>query len=268
MLELPATELHRGVDHHARAVDAASPAEPSDDLRRLLAERELRSRRAEGAVPTRIPASLFKDYVTGFRRTAELIARPMPERPYPQTRIGTDFHAWVEHRYELAGAGTSLDDAFWETDSEAPALTEAELVHDDELRRHQEHFLRSEWADLRPLEVESEVNYLLRPSDGSAPHIMICKLDAVFRRADRGGRIEIVDWKTGRPPGTRRERDDRLLQLAHYRVAYHHARGVPLEDIDVALFYVGHGEVLRPDRVQTEEELAELWTRAAATGTG
>ncbi|MFK4789918.1 UvrD-helicase domain-containing protein [Microbacterium sp. ZW T5_56] len=288
------------VEEAAALVAATAPAEPSPELARLLRERELRAQIPIAPAPTRIPASMFKDYVTGFRRTTDALVRPLPERPYPQTRIGTDFHAWIEHLYEMVGSGTSLDDALWESDSEyagdgsfgdavgdqlsdgdpsatgavaggrdsatihgAGGESNAEAEHDSELARHQQNFLRSEWAGLRPLEVESEVNYVMRTPAGGE-HIMICKLDAVFRREDRGGRIEIVDWKTGRPPATPRERQERLLQLAHYRVAYHHARGIALEDIDVALFYVGHDLVLRPEQVYTEEELAVLWDEASA----
>ena len=94
--------------------------------------------------------------------------------------------------------------------------------------------------------------------------MVICKLDAVYRREDRGGRIEIVDWKTGRPPRTAAEREERMLQLALYRLAYHRAHGVPLEDIDVALYYVGDDLVVRGDRVNSEPELAQRWIAARA----
>ncbi|MGO8608964.1 PD-(D/E)XK nuclease family protein, partial [Rhizobium johnstonii] len=59
------------------------------------------------------------------------------------------------------------------------------------------------------------------------------------------GRIEIVDWKTGRPPRTEHEREDRLLQLRLYRRAYHERTGVPLEQIDVVLYYVGDDVIVR-----------------------
>ncbi|WP_040165007.1 ATP-dependent DNA helicase [Microbacterium gorillae] len=260
---LDALGSRRAVVETAAELARVTPAAaPSNELERLLAEREARTRRTRPVAPTRIPASSFKDYVTDFARAAGDISRPMPERPYPQTRIGTDFHAWVENLYQVAGAGSSLDDTLWELDDDRPATTEAEAAHDDLLQELQSAFLASEWAGLKPLEVESEVDYVLRPTDGSPAHIMICKLDAVFRRVDRGDRIEIVDWKTGRPPATAAEREERLMQLAHYRVAYSHARGIPLEDIDVALFYVAHGHVLRPEHVRTEAELAEAWTAA------
>ena len=75
--------------------------------------------------------------------------------------------------------------------------------------------------------------------------MVICKLDAVYRRDDRDGRIEIVDWKTGAPPRNDAERAERMLQLELYRRAYHHKHGVPLAEIDVALYYVADDLVLR-----------------------
>ena len=110
----------------------------------------------------------------------------------------------------------------------------------------QENFLRSEWASLQPIEVETEIDFaddsLL--ADGR-PHVIICKLDAVYRREDRDGRIEIVDWKTGRPPRTPAERQERMLQLELYRRAYARRHGVPEGEIDVALYYVADDLVLR-----------------------
>ena len=248
----------------AAAVAAATSAEPSDELALLLAERAERERGRRFGVPTRVPASRFKDYVSDFSGTVSQIARPMPERPYQQTRIGTLFHQWVEARSGAAGAGSSVDDALWESDEELwsdhdAAGTEVSAEDEAALERLRETFLRSEWASLRPLEVETEIDFPL-PALGAAPqHIVICKLDAVYRREDRGGRIEIVDWKTGRAPQTAAERDERMLQLALYRLAYHRRHGVPLAEIDVALYYVADDLVLRGDRVYTAEELAARW---------
>ena len=96
---------------------------------------------------------------------------------------------------------------------------------------------------LQPIEVETEIDFVDVDAFGDGrPHIVICKLDAVYRRGDR---IEIVDWKTGRPPRTAAERTERMLQLELYRRAYHAKHGVPLEMIDVALFYVADELILR-----------------------
>ena len=219
---------------------SAPRTRPDRDLALLLAEREARARPRSGGAPTRIAASRYKDFVSDYDGTVARLSRPLPERPYRQTRLGTLFHAWVEHRSGLVGAGGSLDDALWESD-DAPAAGDADADALGALRRT---FERSEWAPLQPLEVESEIDFTIADLDG-ATHVVICKLDAVYRRDDRDGRIEIVDWKTGAPPRNDAERAERMLQLELYRRAYHHKHGVPLAEIDVALYYVADDLVLR-----------------------
>jgi DNA helicase-2/ATP-dependent DNA helicase PcrA len=226
-----------------RAAQEAPRPAPDPDLALLLAEREARRTPAAAHAPTRIPASRYKDFVADYDRAVGSIARPLPERPFRQTRLGTLFHAWVESRATMPGDGPSLDDALWEADDDRPdsAATADDLEALDALRAK---FLASEWADLQPLEVETEIDFTTRDLDGR-PHIVICKLDAVYRRDDRGGRIEIVDWKTGAPPRNETERAQRLVQLELYRNAYHERHGIPLDEIDVALYYVAHDLVLR-----------------------
>ncbi len=222
-----------------RAAQEAERAEPGTDLALLLAERAARRAPAPGVAPTRIPASRYKEFVSDYAGTVAAIVRPLPERPYRQTRLGTLFHAWVENRSGRVGAGTSLDDALWESDDTGVGEGAAQDAGD--LARLQQIFERSEWADLRPLEVETEIDFAVTDLDGR-PHVIICKLDAVYRRGDR---IEIVDWKTGRPPTGAHEREARMLQLELYRRAYHAKHGVPLDDIDVALYYVADDLILR-----------------------
>ena len=259
-----AAALVRGVE---------TPPEPTIQLQRLLAERAERQRGIDAGAPTRVPASRFKDYVTDFDGTVRSLARPMPERPYRQTRLGTLFHAWVENRSGLVGSAPSPDSALWETDDEQPDPSSISAADDADLARLRETFERSEWADLKPIAVEIEIDFALgtsqtpstsSPSDPGEGHIMICKLDAVYRREDRGGRIEIVDWKTGKAPRGAAQEDERMLQLALYRLAYHRRFGVPLEDIDVALYYVADDLVIRGDRVYSEEELVQRWSAARA----
>jgi DNA helicase-2/ATP-dependent DNA helicase PcrA len=234
------------VERAARAVRAAQDGvrpEPETDLALLLAEREARGTPDAATAPTRIPASRFKEFVEDYAGTVAHIARPMPERPYRQTRLGTLFHAWVESRSGAVGSGGSLDDALWESDDES-ARTEGAAEDTADLARLKAIFEQSEWAGLRPIEVETEIDFASTDLDGR-PHVVICKLDAVYRRADRGDRIEIVDWKTGRPPSSESGREGRMLQLELYRRAYHEKHGVPLDQIDVALYYVADDLVLR-----------------------
>jgi DNA helicase-2/ATP-dependent DNA helicase PcrA len=222
-----------------RAAMAGSPVRPTRDLELLLAERAARAAGRATAAPTRIPASRFKDFVADYAAAATAVSRPLPERPYRQTRLGTLFHAWVEQRSGLVGRARSADDVLWD-DNDAPA---ASPTDEEALTRLREAFLASEWAPLQPIEVETEIDFTdPDPFGDGNPHVVICKLDAVYRR---GERIEIVDWKTGRPPRTETERTERMLQLELYRRAYHAKHGVPTDQIDVVLFYVGDGIVIR-----------------------
>ncbi|MDL5350614.1 ATP-dependent DNA helicase [Microbacterium sp. zg-YB36] len=225
----------------AAAREADRPA-AHPELELLLAERAARAADRVRSAPTRIPASRYKDFVADFAGTVAAIARPLPERPFRQTRLGTLFHAWVEHRSGLVGAGSSADDALWESDDES-ADGSAPLSGDDAaaMAALKEAFAATEWAPLRPIAVETEIDFTMTGPDGR-DHVIICKLDAVYRR---GERIEIVDWKTGRPPGSAAEREQRMVQLELYRRAYHEKHGVPMGLIDVALVYVGAGVVLR-----------------------
>ncbi len=243
----------------ARVASADGAAEPDAALARLLAEDRARRRGPVALPPPRIGASRFKDFVGDYHGAVRAIARPMPERPYAETLRGTLFHAWVEQRSGLAGRGTSLDDGLWEHDDD---VLDAEPTREQGLALEalKSAFEASEWGPLQPIEVECEIDIVLDGA-GELGHV-VCKLDAVYRREDRGGRIEIVDWKTGRPPRTEAEKDERMLQLALYRLAYHKRTGVPLDEIDVALYYVAHDLVVRSERVYSEAELVQRWNAA------
>ncbi len=236
------------VAHAAALVQTALSdprAVPDRDVTLLLAERDERSRPSRVPAPTRIAASRYKEFVSDYAGTVARIARPLPERPFRQTRLGTLFHAWVEQRSGMVGTARSLDDALWELDEDGPVTT-ASAEDAAVLARLQAAFAASEWGDLSPIAVETEIDFTV-PGEGldGRAHVIICKLDAVYRRDDRGGRIEIVDWKTGAPPRTDAERGERMLQLELYRRAYHQMHGIPLDQIDVALYYVAHDLVLR-----------------------
>lgn len=262
----------RAVVESAAAIVRSVEGDPvaTPQLARLLAERAERQRGIRAEPPARVPASKFKDYVTDFDGTVRALSRPMPERPYRQTRLGTLFHAWVEHRSGLVGAGGGPESALWDSDEEQPDPWSVSPADEADLERLREIFENSEWATRQPIAVEIEIDFALGAGVAAAAggsgdgNIIICKLDAVYRREDRGGRIEIVDWKTGKAPRNAAEREERMLQLALYRLAYHRRFAVPLEEIDVALYYVADDLVIRGDRVYSEEELVQRWSAARA----
>lgn len=247
----------------AKLVDSTAPALVgpwAGEVRMLLAEQDAQ-RRPAGRVPlpTRVPASRFQDFVTQPDRVAAGMLRPMPERPYRATRLGTLFHAWVERRYGLSGGSDELDAEAFELDD--PAVVDgvaADAAPDDlaALTRLQESFARSEWAARAPLEVEREIHLPF------ADRIVICKIDAVYRDGDR---FEVVDWKTGKAPTDAADLERKQLQLALYRLAYARWQGIDPELIDAAFYFVADDLVIRPPHVDSEEELLARWRRAVAT---
>lgn len=256
----------------ARPSGAGIGTQLADELRMLLEERRRRSEpRRGGAVPVRVPASRFKDYVDDPAAVAAELARPMPQRPYRATRIGTLFHSWVEHRAlddgvaSAPSGGDDLDTLDVELDfdgaDEVADPTEARLAA---LR---ETFAASEWGDRRPDAVELELHL---PLDG---HVFVCKLDAVYtvepesELGARGIRHQVVDWKTGAAPRDARELELRQTQLALYRLAYSRWSGVPVEQIDAVFYYVEDDLVLRPEVLYDEAALRRAWASVSSRET-
>ncbi len=238
------------VEAAAAAVAAARPVivgEWQQEVELLLEER---ARRLQAAgfvpLPTRVPASRFKDFVDDPATVASALRRPMPEKPYRASQLGTLFHAWVEDRYGVGGETRELD-AF-ESERDEP-----DLVADAELERLREIFEASPWASRRPVEVEREIHL---PFDG---RIVICKIDAVY---ETDGRFEVVDWKTGKAPKDAADLEQKQLQLALYRLAYARWRGIDESLVDAAFYYVSDDRVIRPEHIDSEDELLARWRAA------
>ena len=231
-----------------RSASAGSAGPWAGDLELLLEERRRRLEASHTvALPRRVPASRFKDYVTDPASVAAALRRPMPEKPYRATRLGTLFHSWVEERYGIGGLSSTIEaiDALaTELDFDEPPVEQAELA------RLQQTFERSEFAALRPVEVEIEIHLIL---DGE---IIVCKLDAVYQV---DGRYRIVDWKTGKAPKDAKDLEDKQLQLALYRQAFAEWKRIAPEQIDAVFYYVSDDTVIRPERIYSRDELVSLW---------
>ncbi|WP_022881302.1 ATP-dependent helicase [Gryllotalpicola ginsengisoli] len=243
--------LELGPGDPARAASAWAK-----DVELLLAERAAREASVAAATPPpRISASRFKDFVTDPAGTLAGLRRPMPERPYQATRLGTLFHAWVEARGTAAGTVEALDAAAWELDDEAAGGLDAAR-----LAELQATFERSEWAGRKPVDVEVEIHAPL------AGQVFVCKLDAVYRLPD--GRYQIVDWKTGKAPADADDLERKQFQLALYRHAYASWKGVDPESIDAVFYFVADDRVIRPERIYSSSELAGLWLSTFSSSTG
>ncbi|CAN5315715.1 ATP-dependent DNA helicase [soil metagenome] len=240
------------VENAAELVRSARPGQEGiwrAEVELLLAERAARFDSAtKVALPSRVPASRFKDFVTEPGEVAAALRRPMPERPYRATRLGTLFHSWVENRYGVDGSSEQLDALLTDTD-------DGERVDDAALAGLQATFERSEWAVRKPVDVEREIHLVLDSQ------VIICKIDAVY---EADGRFEIVDWKTGKAPRDADDLEAKQLQLALYRLAYSRWREVPLDDIDAVFYFVADDRVIRPERLFDEAELVALWRRSLA----
>ena len=235
------------VEQAAAAVREAEPVPAGflgPQLELLLRERAARLDPSDlVAMPTRIPASRFKDFVSEPAAAAAAVRRPMPEKPYRATQIGTLFHSWVEDRYGALSSSSDLDSLVHETDLH-DFVGEADL---DALKRR---FESSPWGSRSPVDVEREIHL---PFDGQ---IVICKIDAVYQNGDR---FEVVDWKTGKAPRDAKDLEHKQLQLALYRLAYAQWKGISPDLIDAVFYFVASNQIVRPERIFSEAELLAAW---------
>ncbi|WP_456824879.1 ATP-dependent DNA helicase [Cellulomonas sp. P5_E12] len=243
------------------SVAGDDPQHPWEVLaERLLAERE-RARTPSGEVelPAHLSASALVRLEGDPAEFAQHLRRPVPAEPSPQARRGTRFHAWVEGWY---GSASLVDvDALPGADDD-----DASLDLDEQALR--EAFLATEWANRSPVAVEVDIEISV---DG---YVLRSRIDAVFPDtigaesdgAD-GGRVVVVDWKTGAPPKDDAARASRELQLAVYRLAWSRWTGTPVDRVRAAFCYVGAGVTVYPERLLDEAEITDL-LRSATTADG
>jgi DNA helicase-2/ATP-dependent DNA helicase PcrA len=207
----------------------------------LLAERDARrDSTVRVSLPTHVSASRLVRLAEDPQALALELRRPMPAQPRPAARRGTAFHAWVEQRLGAAAIVDVLD---------LPGAADDEPARDDDLADMQQRFLASEWADRPVIAVEVPVE---TPVDGT---VVRGRVDAVLGRPDGG--VDVVDWKTGRPPSGAAARA-RAVQLAAYRLAWSRLHGLPLDRVGAAFFYASTGETVRPVDLLDEQGLVDL----------
>ncbi|UZX03944.1 ATP-dependent helicase [Arthrobacter sp. CDRTa11] len=206
----------------------------------LLLER--RSRRSAGQdvhLPGHISASTLVDLGEDPRAVLGRLRRPVPREPGMSARKGTAFHSWVE---EYFGAAGMLD--FGDTSGPDDHIDAAY-----DLDAMVATFKASEWANRSPAFVEVPVETRV------GEVVVRGRIDAVFRDAD--GRWDLVDWKTGRRPAASHLKA-KSVQLAVYRLAWARLKGVPVEDVRAAFFYVADNQVVRPHDLGSAVELEQI----------
>ncbi|WP_368499751.1 UvrD-helicase domain-containing protein [Herbiconiux sp. A18JL235] len=282
-LEL-AAEAVRGADPGAATVWDA-------EIELLLAERAALGAGDRLEVPVRIPASRFKDYVSDPEAVVRALRRPMPERPFRQTRLGTRFHSWVEERFrggddhlvDLPFSGGDLvdvyDDELEPFDDELESFgagTPASAVEVEPLPRSgtgADHDRGAGDDDRDDRDEEERMRGLIEVFEASefatrkpveveteihlvlGGRVIVCKIDAVFPEDDG---FLVVDWKTGKAPRDADDLELKQLQLALYRLAYARWKGIEPERVDACFYFVPEDRVVRPERLYAEEELERL----------
>ncbi|MDJ0339320.1 ATP-dependent DNA helicase [Cryobacterium sp. PH31-O1] len=248
-----------------RTSEADAPTRWSHAVTLLLEERALRLAGGGVApVPTRIPASRFKDYVDDPAGVAAELRRPMPQRPYRATRLGTLFHSWVERRAGAGATGTgtdSIDAGLNELDfgdddgygGGSGMLNDLAVPEQEQFAVLQATFERSEWAERRPVDVEIEIHHVL------GGQVFVCKLDAVYRTATG---YQVVDWKTGRAPKNAADLELKQTQLALYRLAYARFKGIDPSIVDAVFYFVADDTIIAPERLYSEADLLAAWSGA------
>jgi DNA helicase II / ATP-dependent DNA helicase PcrA len=232
----------------------AGSADPHDELiaawtrdaELLLAERARRQAGPEVLVtlPRQLPVSSLVTMARDPAELAQQVRRPMPRRPVPQAARGTTFHQWLEQRFGQAQL-IDADDLPGAADELAAQPGDPDLV---ELKAQ---FEAGEWASRWPAEVEVPFETLIGDR-----HVR-GRIDAVFADAADGG-FDVVDWKTGRQPGSAVENRAVAVQLAAYRLAWAALAGVPLADVRAAFYYVRDNITVRPADLLDKDGLAAL----------
>jgi len=219
------------------------------EVERLIAERERSN--ADLPVEVPLPDHLSVSQLMLLRDDPDALActirRPVPQAPRPLARRGTLFHSWLESRW---GSPRLLDI------DQLPGSADEGAVHDRELATLQTAFLASTWADRVPLEIEAPFELLV------ARVLVRGRVDAVFGAPDRA--IEVVDWKTGRPPRGPADESVRAIQLAVYRLAFARLYGLPVDAVGAAFHHVRENLTIRPVDLLDEKQLEVLITSLPA----
>ncbi|HEX2052550.1 MAG TPA: ATP-dependent DNA helicase [Actinomycetota bacterium] len=236
------------------ALDAGTKLEAEsllDQYRKQIAL--LSAGRSPSEQPSFVPAgsltaSQAVDIAAG-RLSPHLLARPLPQRPSREARIGVEVHRWIEERARgLTGLADeeALDAAASEVDAGRIAALKAAWDRDYGHRK---------LAVLPGGEPMAEVRFVLKVGD----RVIRGRMDAVYESEDGG--LEIVDFKTG----ARLEHPD-YDQLAVYAGALRNL-GIPVART-LRLTYAHLGKGTASTREMSPAEIDEALDRLGSRLSG
>ena len=91
------------------------------------------------------------------------------------------------------------------------------------------------------------------------------RIDAVFADSAGGG-YDVIDWKTGRQPGSAQDKRAVAVQLAAYRLAWAALAGVPVTHVRAGFYYVRDNVTVRPADLLDSGGLSALIERIGTAG--
>ncbi len=210
-------------------LDSAGIATYREELEKHQQRAELIRQRTAVSPGPDVPTSLSVSGLIDYAKCPALFywssVRPLPRRPNPRARLGSEVHRWIEN--QSRGQASLLDL------EELPDLaTEERLGELPPEAQLQEAFKKSRFAGTVPLYAERP---FLLWVDG---FVVRGRIDAIYER--EGGGWEVVDYKTGRVPPP----DDPItdLQLDLYALACIEAWGCKPEELTLTYLYLGEGE--------------------------
>ena len=165
-----------------------------DDL--LLDDRALEVEPAARAAPPRprqAPSTLSVTGMVTYARCPKqfywTVVRPLPRTSSAAARLGTEVHRWIEQR---ADRQLVLLEPEADPDLDPDVLPSGAGV----AARLKASFLASPYAELDPTKVEAPFVLAVADELRGTSHLVRGRIDAVY---ERDGRLELVDFKTGRP---------------------------------------------------------------------
>jgi DNA helicase-2/ATP-dependent DNA helicase PcrA len=191
------------------------------------------------------PTSLSVSGLLDYQRCPKLFywsqVRPLPRRPSPAARLGSEVHRWIE--LESRGQATLID-----VDELPDLSTEERLAEPGQEASLKTAFKRSRFAERVPLYVERP---FLLWVDGL---VVGGRIDAVF--GEPAGPWEVVDYKTGRVPSE----DDPMFgfQLDLYALACVEIWGKRSEELTLTYFYLAEEKEVRRPASNPEETRARV----------
>lgn len=217
-----------------QSLDAAAMAAYRERLQEHSERAALIVERTAVPVQPVVPSTLSVSGLIDYAKCPKLFywssVRPLPRRPNPRARLGSEVHRWIELQSRGQASLLDLDELpDLATDERLGELPPAESL--------KEAFRKSRFSERQPLYAERPFLLWL---DG---FVVGGRIDAIFER--EGGGWEVVDYKTGRVP----DDDDPLsgLQLDLYALACIEVWGRKPEELTLTYLYLGEGrEVSRP----------------------